>query len=368
MADESNKNPIVTLTPEQEAIIRKMISEKPNLPPSIKEISLAIFNEETDGRSWKGRAIRDFLVKSLPKAEMGVKTVNNPISKLNETQQLFIINNCEQMTCLAMTKELFGPNANINTPEFRSVQEFAKTLDKKLLPSNDNQSVGTYEPPKTIKAVVKKLNQYLHDGLDYDKLTSKQKFEMEKLISYLHTYRFLYQMSIYHSESDQKLFEDSFIRYTYDKGDLNQEEVDQYIILCGEIVIASRIQRRVEHLQVILDEITDTNDPERLKVSMSVVETIKNLQTDYNQCLKRQDSLFKALTEGRAERKSKEIKESASILNLVNLWKHEESRKQLIQLAEKEKENLKANIDELSNMDEVKARVLGLSKEEAMYG
>jgi hypothetical protein len=50
------------------------------------------------------------------------------------------------------------------------------------------------------------------------------------------------------------------------------------------------------------------------------------------------------------------------------MWKEEESRKKLIDLAEIRKKDLKKEIKNLSTMDEVKARILGLSEDEVLNG
>ena len=76
----------------------------------------------------------------------------------------------------------------------------------------------------------------------------------------------------------------------------------------------------------------------------------------------------KPLNVKRSARLSKQIKENASILNLVQLWKDEESREKLIKLAELRKSVLKEEVENLSSMDEVKSRILGLSEEEVLNG
>ena len=48
------------------------------------------------------------------------------------------------------------------------------------------------------------------------------------------------------------------------------------------------------------------------------------------------------------------------------MWKEEESRKQLLQLTELRKKTLKDEIEKLSGMDEVKARIMGLTEDEAL--
>jgi hypothetical protein len=74
------------------------------------------------------------------------------------------------------------------------------------------------------------------------------------------------------------------------------------------------------------------------------------------------------LKQKRSDRLSKQIKENASILNLVEMWKDEESRKKLIKLAERRKLAIKEEIGNLSAMDDVKARIMGLTEDEALNG
>ena len=132
------------------------------------------------------------------------------------------------------------------------------------------------------------------------------------------------------------------------------------------MVIASTIQRRVEHLQQLLDN--TANDTDGARISMSLVEAINTAQNEYNQCVNRQQKLLGDLKQKRSDRLSKRISSNASILNLVEAWKDEESRKQMIELANMQKQNLEGEVEKLADMDELKCRILGLSKDEALNG
>ena len=185
-------------------------------------------------------------------------------------------------------------------------------------------------------------------------------------MGYLHTFRFVHQISNNEHETERELFESSFVRYTHDKADLTQEEVDQYIVLSSEVVIASNIQRRVEHLQNLLDEAAQ--DTEGRRISMSLVEAIGKAQNDYHQSVNRQQKLLESLKEKRSDKLKSQIKENASVVHLVQMWKEEESRKKLIALAELRKKGVKKEIKKLSSMDEVKARIMGISEDEVLNG
>jgi len=70
----------------------------------------------------------------------------------------------------------------------------------------------------------------------------------------------------------------------------------------------------------------------------------------------------------RSERLANQVKDNASILNLVQMWKDEETRKEMIKMADMRREVLKGEIGRLSSMDDVKARIFGLTEEEVLDG
>ena len=253
---------------------------------------------------------------------------------------------------------------------YKVLIEYYNTIDNKVKYSditNEDASVeGGYAPPKSESRALVRVNKYVHNGINKDKLTSKDKKNLATLIGYMHTYRFLHQIGTYGIETDRELFESSFVRYTWDKDDLTQEEVDQYIVLSAEVVIASNIQRRVERLQTLLDQ--NAEDTEGRKMAMSLVEAINTAQTEYNQCVNRQTKLLNELKEKRSQRMSKMMQDSASILNLVELWKDEESRNKMIKLADLRRQNISSEIERLSSMEEIKSRILGISEEEVLNG
>ena len=99
-----------------------------------------------------------------------------------------------------------------------------------------------------------------------------------------------------------------------------------------------------------------------------MVEAINTAQTEYNQCVNRQTKLLNELKEKRSQRMSKMMQDSASILNLVELWKDEESRNKMIKLADLRRQNVSSEIERLSSMEEIKSRILGISEEEVLNG
>ena len=357
------------LTDEQQNEILKEWDSRENDPPSLLELIRIAYPDKPrlDGRSKEGKAVKAFLatreIKPLASHQYQPKKI-----ELTDEQKEFVDNNFGMMSPVEMARILFDNNelTNLNQ-EPRAVDEYVKTLNSAAAFQSDSQIPEVhYSPPKTTHAAILKINTYVLRGVDKSRLTPRNKKDISSLIGYLHTYRFLHYINTYESRTARELFESSFVRYTWDKNDLTQEEVDQYIVLSCEVVIAANIQRRVERLQQHLD--ASAEDTEGRRIAMALVESISTAQTEYNQCVNRQQKLLESLKEKRSDRLKKQIANNASILNLVEMWKEEESRKKMIQLAEMRKEVIKDEIQNLSTMDEVKARILGISEDEVLNG
>jgi hypothetical protein len=356
----------IILTDEHKKKILDEWNSRPSNPPSLAELTKLIFGEGFDGRSQQGKLIKNYLASRQIVPKKSHEYEAKGLIDLTDEQKEYVSNNCPTMTAVEIAKIIFKNNdlTNLNQ-ETRSVGEYIKTLDTKVVYSNPNEiPEGDYKPPTTQNRCLARINKYVHEGIDETKLTGKQKRDIQSLIGYLHTYRFLHQINTYQDQSERELFESSFIRYTYDKNDLTQEEVDQYIVLATEVVISSNIQGTIQALQLQLDAAVDSGE----KISMSLVEAISTARNEYNQSVGRQQKLLSDLKVKRSERLSKQVKENASILNLVELWKEEESRKEMIRLAEMRKELLAKEVDRLSTIDEIKARIMGISKDEVLNG
>jgi hypothetical protein len=376
----------ISLSKEQEDIIRSAFAE--GASPNLSDLTRAVFNNESiDGRSKEGRAIKEYIAEfQIGKVKVNVIKKMEPFP-LSEEQKQKIKDEYKKdgFTTLIFTRNLLGDeNISALHLEHRAVSDYVKFLqdqdDKKSLRISDSgefESINyepssnfkrgeapteQYRPPATITHAIARINKYLNYGWKEDTLKRAQLKWVESLFSYLKIFRFLYQINNYSRQEDRELFEDAFIRYTHDKDDLTQEELDQFITLSNEVVIAADIQRRIEYLRISLDDMASESDGR--KISMSLNEAINNAQTEYNQCISRQDKLYKSLTVNRSKRIEEKRNENASILNLVYAWKQEENRERMIALAERQREALKEEVQKLSSVDEFKAIIRGIDPKE----
>jgi len=360
---------VIILTEEQQLKLLNEWNNRLENPPSLVElVQLAFGRDDLDGRSKEGKAVKNFLATRQIKPKKSHEYQAKGLIELSIEQKEYISNNCHTMTGLEMAKILFKNESLTNlSQETRSVLEYMKNIPSNIKfnnTENENTITEGYKPPRSEERMIVKINKYILDGIDKNKLTHKHKKDINSVIGYMNTHRFIHQINIYDNESDRELFESSFVRYTYDKSDLTQEEVDQYIVLCTEVVISSSIQQTINVLQNQIDLAIQEDG----KIPMALVEASNTARKEYNDCVNRQQKLNNDLKVKRSDKLSKQVKETASIINLVQMWKEEESRAKLIKMAEMRKKTVEKEIDRLSSMDEVKCKILGISKDEILNG
>jgi len=360
---------LIHLTEEQQLKLLNEWNNRPDDPPSLVElVRIAFDRADLDGRSKEGKAVKNFLASRQIKPRKSHEYQAKGLIELNNEQKEYISNNCHTMTGIEIAKILFKNESLTNlSQETRSVLEYMKTIPNNIKfnqNENENASTEEYRPPRSEERMIAKINKYVLDGIDKNKMNHKIKKDINSLIAYMNTLRFIHQINLYEDERDRELFESSFVRYTYDKNDLTQEEVDQYIVLSTEVVISSNIQQTINTLQNQIDISMESEG----KIPMALVEASNTARKEYNDCVTRQQKLLNDLKVKRSERLSKQVKETASIINLVQMWKEEESRAKLLKMAEMRKQVIEKEIDRLSSMDEIKSKILGISKDEILNG
>jgi len=361
------EEPKIILSAEQEKLILETFNKNEGgvIPSVTSLVKLAFPNlKDIDGRSKEGRAIKELLVSKGMRAKTTTTYQVKEKILLTRAQMEFISNNHKNMTMVEMSRTLFhNPSLGALNQETRSIAEYVKLLDPSKFEAS-NIPEGAYSPPKTIAGVYQKVNQYVwNHEISKSDMTAQQKTGLETLLGYMNTFRFAHQINLYDEQSNRDLFESEFISCTYDKNDLTPEEVSQYIILSHESVNSANIQRRMENLQKMMDNVAEE---EKQRISMSLVEAIGKLQTEYHQSVKRVQDLLGDLKEKRSKRMEEKRSAHASVLNLVQLWKQERTRKKLLYLGDARKKVLEKAAMELSSMDSVKATLLGIDVDEVI--
>lgn len=364
----------IELSTDQKAIVLNFWNNQDD-PPSIQELVDKVFpGQGLDGRSKEGKAISSYLREMGLEPKVSNKYYKKKPVELTDDQKAFVANHWATMTPLEIAKILFNnqnlTNLDLETIAVRDQKEYIDPR-MKTLPTNEEEEDGSdisreYRSPKTIHSAILKINKNVTPGYDKDKLRPSDKRCVEALIGYMNTYRFTYQINTYVSSEDRRLFESTFIRYCYDKYDLTQEEVDQYITLTTEVVIASNIQTEIQRLQELLHG--EMDEQEGRTMTMNIMRQISISRGEYNDCVSRQQKLLGDLKKKRSERLDDLKNNKLSLINIIELVKDEEGRKDLKKLADMKNQVVRDEIDRINSMEDFKIRIFGLSEEEAMYG
>ncbi len=344
-------------------IIERM--EKDSLgPPSLRELAKLCFNENIDGRDRRAKLIKEFCAKMDFKPKTAMELGQRHV-ELTEEHKTFILNHCNTMSACQIAKELFNNPILINTsPETVAVNNHIKILNPAVRRNDDIPEDAKYKPPRTRDQCIAVVEKYVHERIDKTKLNQSQWKNVDSLISHLHVFRFIHQISNYDSQLDRDLFESTFVRYTWPKAaDLSSEEVDQFIVLSSETVIDSSIKKRIETLQRLLDDAAENNGEDKRSVSMALVEAISKLNTEYHQHIIRQQKLLDDLNGKRSARIKDRVSENQSLVSLIEFWKGYENRQQLIALAELRKNALKEEVVRIKNLDQMKAEIFGIGED-----
>lgn len=365
-------NSDITLSDEQKLIVLKRWELDSQNPPPISElVHLAwpeLPDEQLDGRLKWGKAIKQFLVnrniQPLTNKELLQK---NRTFELTDEQKDYITNNCSNMKPIEMAKALFN-NQNISpaSNEVKLVIAFIRGIDAKILFENDIPE-SDYRPPKTTDQVLKRIKKYVSETEKWDResLTTTQRKCCDMVIHYLHDHRFKRQIDSYEKSEDKLTFESEFVKYVYNKSDLVQEEISQYVSLCSFVVMEFSI---TSYLETLKSQLNEERNSETGKISSNLVDAIESARADLDACSKRQSALYNSLIEKRSEKVKGRLKDGANILNVIELWKNEESRKKMITIANLQKEKVRDEINRLESMEDIITVIAGLDKSEVLNG
>lgn len=357
------------LTPDQEAFVL----ENWKAMDLITMVQTLSGDPKADGRHKLGRAIRVFLSSKGFEAKTTKYKAIGPI-ELTQEQLEYIKQNADRSKPLEVTRLLFE-NQKL-TPlsrEFKAVYIAFEQISKNFVRREEAPAEeDIYYAPKSIYKLIPRVNKYVPNPKneieplfpDIKKISGTEEKNLRTLLSYLNIPRFSYQANQFHKEVDRELFESTFIGMTWDKSDLKREEVEQYISLSSEVVQTAQIERHIQRLdREIEDSMTGENDR---KLSLNLIELVNGAREKLDKSKERQKKLINNLTDSRAERLKKRIQENSSILNLVDAWRNEKRRQELIQLAILQKKAEEADIDKITSMSDVTALIAGLTKGEVL--
>lgn len=376
------KKPEIFLTDQQKDHIRKLFNELPESELTLLNITKIVSGDDSlNGQSQLGRVIKAFL--GSENFTYGVRT-NKPLGnkELTEEQRKKIDANVaayikKDIGLVELTRIIFEDETLTNLhQETRTVLNYLNAAIDSMDPkkfkeltftgSMDDMPREDYKPPRGLIQTLARINKYVI-GAEWkeENLKSDQRKKADALCKYLNTFSVKQKITSYTKQNYRDTFEDHFVRYTYDKIDLTEEEVDSFLLLCNEKVQEMILNEQITVMWNLLENQSQEGDGKR--ISKSLVDAITAARADANQNQIRQDRLLKNLVQKRADKESTLKQENASILNLVIPWREQEFREKTLHLAIKEHEKLKEEVQRLGSLDELTCLIKGLNPSE-MYG
>jgi hypothetical protein len=354
-------------TDEQKIFINKKIEE--GLTDYIVIANLLYNRDDLTGRSKEAKEIRNYListgfVKKEPKQRF------SPTKEiLTSAHQEFIDQNIQTgITPKQITELLFNQKfqglENLNlfiTPEYRAVHKYIKEKYPEFLVENESGVNQKYAVPRSLKTVMNKVNRWCGQDMNEDKLSLSHRKYLEKLLVYLASPRFVANYDSYTSSADKELFEAEFVRSTWDKPDLTTDEINLYVNVCMDYINLRQIDIKKNKVNEMFNDTQEQKD-----LTIRLTEILKTISEEYNQCAQRIDKSIQKLNGERSKRIDQHQQKNASILNLVELFQDEKERKMMIQIAEMQKQIVKEEAERFESMSSWKARILGISKEDAI--
>ena len=319
-------------------------------------------DQDLDGRSFQGRAVKKFLGSLNLKHKIcidGPKPMDKGLTV--EQKQFLLSDNIEGgITPIEAARLCFKDRSVAPlSAQHRLVQDFIKEFRPDLL--GEQPVFEKWISPKALSRAIKKVNDWA--GGNYDEITipTKQKRGCEKLLQYLQSVRFRETINQFSTASDRELFESEFVRAAWDKPDLTVDEQNLYINMCSNYVRLKHVQKRLDRLNQFLND-----SDEGMDVTMRTTELIKATSDELNQCEKRIEALANGLNGSRQKRLQEKGENGGSILALVEAFQEKEERDRMVLMAQMQNKLLEDEADRLESMDELKARVLGISKHELL--
>lgn len=359
---------LISLSENQTKLLTERIKDLNKSPASLKELMQLAFGKEIDGRDPRSKMVKTLCAQygHNPKSSFELR----PRVFLTHEQEITIQAQAMKMSPLEISKMIFNNELLTNlSPQTKLVANYIKSLNlTNPFDNPDDYILKKYDVPNTTLEIIERVNRFTRAGLKPEELTAKQQKDAQAMMNHLHVMRFLHQMSTFQNKIDRDLFESTFIRHVWPKAaDVTNEECDLFIIIASESVIEANIKRRIENLQSMLDDsVKESKNDEKKRISMSLVEAIGKLTSEYDACIKRQKNLLSDVNVKRSERIKTKVSENQSLVTLMEFWKNHQNRQQMIKLAKARKEDLKSEIERIKNMDDLEIQIFGISPEELL--
>ena len=332
----------------------------------------AFGNKTLDGRTPEAFAVKAFLAGENIVIKPSRPPPIGPL-ELTEEQRKKIDELAPQVTSsVELARMVFNdPTIKNLDRTWRTVYNYYKTIcPAGVVVSEEPVEELEYIPPVSAQVLAGQVNEYVPTGdvsrrlYNWGKLKTSEERQLRALMSYVRTFGFKYRAGQYQRQMDRTLFISTFFRFTHDKPDLTAEEVDQYIAAASETVNITQIERQLQRIEVMMEDILN-GDAESRGRFMPMVELINTTRGKLDQSKKTLQSAIESLVGTRNKRVHEQGQRSSSVLNLFEAFqKDKQMRDDIYDLGIKEKLEDTREVGRIRDFDDVVAIIAGQTEEE----
>lgn len=383
---------IIELTDEQKKLAREWFTslDKTDHPEDLKAATQRIFdNPNINGHHTEAKSLKAYIATlapdgtEIPKIKTTQKIAKGEIQldQVQVDQIISLINSPEPPPITEIVKLVFPELANKAvvpaSREYKAVYYVIRDYNANSVDIWDEPVVERrYRPPSSYNAIIGLVNKHVNNPVDprralYDPANIKPSHEknLKALLSFMKTTKFVLQASEYDKRAARDLFESTFIRHVQDKAaDLTPEEVDTYVTIAAGMVKEALVERQITREEGVVNQCLDSSDENKVKLSMSLVESLKSLRGERKQLKDHNHKLITSIAGSRSKRLENKSNKDDYLANLIEAWRDEEKRIQLIELAKKEHSEDANEFKRIQTLDQSFALIAGMTEEEATKG
>ena len=327
----------------------------------LSELTRKVFNDEAlDGRTKEGRAVRQYLIDNGFKYKTTEKVVLEEV-KLTIEQKQYAREAAEEGQKVLDIARVIFPDCDIVSSlnrEARTVFEYLRDECPDLA-VEDEHTDKKYSAPNRLYGVFQKVNEYAGENINFRRMTTRERKYLESLLKFMRAPRLTQVVNSYSSVEDRKMLESEFVRFTWNKPDLTNEESALDISVCIDLVSSKRGQQHLEKLNLMIDEAHDDQD-----LHMRLSEMFKVKSDEYHKIMTRVDNVLKKLNGSRSDRIKMKHTQTSDFAWIVEAFQEKEERDRLVTINRAQALAVKDDTDRIESLEEWKARILGIDKDE----
>lgn len=308
-----------------------------------------------------------------------------PREVLTEADKKFIIENYSKMSVLQMAMRL-----NIKTEGRKCpiISDFIKSAGLAPAPTQESIAVDVKPPEtsfeKTVEAIIEQPTiddsgpdvPYENITVDefanilrgyslpiHNPISEKERRDIIFLLKQMESTRYLLTYKTYKKKEYKNLFKEEFIRHMFGKGDMPQEEVNDFIDMCSQLVYQHDLKCKILELEK-LKEKQDISTQHRIGADAVIVQMNDKLDLS----VKRVGEIKKQLGATREQRLKDSRPVGLTVIALIEAVQNEEKRASLLKMQENKDEKLIEVFAKLDELESNKALIMGISLEELKKG